>query len=478
MSLASNLQPLTSNIDMLNLIYSILYTAALAFLLPVEYLKRPVELRRRWLRERFGIYDDKRFGCAPVWIHAVSVGEVIASVPLIKKMKEKNPSLDIIISTVTDTGQRVARERAGAYAEIIYVPFDLPFAVRNALFHIRPSAFIIMETELWPHIIRMLKDNNVPVVLMNGRLSERSHRRYKKIVFFIKHVLRNFTFLCVQDDIYAERFRSLGAATEQIKVVGSFKFDTRPSSAVPAWTETLSGPVIIGGSTHETEEDLILDAYMRLESDFPGLNLIIAPRHPERFGAVEELLRKRGRRYLKRSEITGGYRDTEMQGRGDAGTRGHGEENTFAASPRHRVSVSGVVVLLDVIGELAAVYGAADIAVMGGSFIEHGGQNPLEPAFWRKAVVCGPHMENFPFIEEFYSRKGAVMAEAPLLYGVLKRLLDSPEEMQRMGGIAKDLYEKNSGATDRAMEIIDSMLNAECGISRIRNVDCGVRNDC
>ena len=270
---------------------------------------------------------------------------------------------------------------------------------------------------------------------MNGRLSERSHKRYKKMVFFIKHVLRNFTFLCVQDDIYAERFRSLGAAPERIKVLGSFKFDTRPSSAVPAWTETLSGPVIIAGSTHETEEDLILDAYVRLKSDFPGLNLIIAPRHPERFRTVEEIVKKSGLKYIKRSDIP--------FGRGDA-------EKT----------ASGFVVLLDVIGELSAVYGAADIAVMGGSFIEHGGQNPLEPAFWGKAVVCGPHMENFPFMGEFYSGKGAVMAEAPLLYGVLKGLLDSPGEMQRMGGVAKDLYEKNSGATDRAMEIIEKILNS------------------
>ncbi|MBF0505354.1 MAG: 3-deoxy-D-manno-octulosonic acid transferase [Nitrospirae bacterium] len=418
---------------MFNGLYSALYTAALAFLLPFEYLKRPVELRKRWLVERFGIYEAARFCCAPVWIHAVSVGEVIASVPLLKKIKERHPSLDVIISTVTDTGQKVARERAGAYAEIIYVPFDFPFAVRNALCKVRPAVFIIMETELWPNIIRILKENNVPVVLMNGRLSERSHKGYKKMVFFIKHVLRNFTFLCVQDDIYAERFRSLGAEPERIKVLGSFKFDTRPSSSVPAWTETLSGPIIIAGSTHETEEDLILDAYMRLKSDFPGLNLIIAPRHPERFRTVEELLKKSGLKYIKRSDIPFRNGDTEK-------------------------TASGLVVLLDVIGELSAVYGAADIAVMGGSFIEHGGQNPLEPAFWRKAVVCGPHMENFPFMEEFYSSKGAVMAEARLLYGVLKGLLDSPEEMHRMGGIAKDLYEKNSGATDRAMEIIEKIL--------------------
>ena len=417
-------------------LYTALYTAALAFLLPFEYLKRSTEFRKRWLRERFGLYAGKRSIGRPIWIHAVSVGEVIASVPLMKKIKQRHPSLEIVISTVTDTGQKVALERAGAYAGIIYVPFDLPFAIKNALQHIRPSAFIIMETELWPHVIRILSESDVPVVLMNGRLSERSYKSYKKLGFFIGQVLRNISLLCVQDDIYAGRFRDLGAAPERIKIIGSFKFDTRPSSDVPQWTEALCGPVIIAGSTHETEEELVLDAYMRLKAYLPDLNLIIAPRHPGRFKTVEELVKKKGLEYMKRSELASCQ---------DAGTRRDSR-------------ASGLVVILDVIGELSAVYGAADIAVMGGSFIEHGGQNPLEPAFWGKAVVCGPHMENFPFIEEFYSRRGAVKAEGPRLYKVLKDLLDSPEQMRRMGSIAKKLYEKNSGATDRAMELIEEIL--------------------
>src|SRR5208337_1887904 len=158
---------------MLNALYSAFYAAALAFLLPFEYLKRSSEFRKRWLRERFGLYERNRFSGRPIWIHAVSVGEVIATVPLIEKIKQRHPSLEILISTVTDTGQQVALERAGAYAGIIYVPFDLPFAIKNALHHIRPSAFIIMETELWPHVIRILKEGDVPVILMNGRLSER-----------------------------------------------------------------------------------------------------------------------------------------------------------------------------------------------------------------------------------------------------------------------------------------------------------------
>ncbi len=470
-------------------IYSALYTAALAFFLPFEYFKRSAEFRKRWLRERFGIYptqsplaEEVKVGVdnRPLWIHAVSVGEVIASVPFIKKIKERHPSLEIVISTVTDTGQQVALERAGAYAGIIYVPFDLPIAITKALHHIRPSAFIIMETELWPNIIRILNESDVPVVLMNGRLSERSYKGYKKLGFFIGKVLRNISLLCVQDDVYAGRFRDLGAAPERIKIIGSFKFDTRSSSDVPEWTEALCGPVIIAGSTHETEEELVLDAYMRLKADVPVLNLIIAPRHPARFRTVEELVKKKGLEYMKRSELAGihdaGTRG--RSGRGDTETRGHGDSQDTEiqgdindVSPRPRVSASprqdspcqdftasGLVVILDVIGELSAVYGAADIAVMGGSFIEHGGQNPLEPAFWGKAIVCGPHMENFPFMSEFYSCGGAVSTEGPRLYNILKDLLDSPEEMLSMGNIAKELYEKNAGATERAMELIEDYL--------------------
>jgi 3-deoxy-D-manno-octulosonic-acid transferase len=347
-----------------------------------------------------------------------------------------------IISTVTDTGQKVARDKAGAYAEIIYVPFDLPFAVRKALHHIRPFALIIMETELWPCMIKMLKESNVPVILMNGRLSARSYNRYKNLVFFIGDVLRNISLLCVQDDIYAGRFESLGAAPERTKVIGSFKFDTRPSSDVPQWAKSLCRPVIIAASTHDTEEELVLDAFVQLKKVVPGLNLIIAPRHPERFGAVEELIKKKGIEYVKRSEMMHASQFTV-----------HGELSTIKGQRE------GLVVLLDVMGELSAVYGAIDIAVMGGSFIEHGGQNPLEPACWGKAIVCGPHMENFHFIDEFYSRGGAVSTERPLLYGILKKMLDSPDEVRRMGSIAKELYEKNSGATDRAMKLLEEMLN-------------------
>ncbi len=289
------------------LIYSILYFLALLFLFPFEYLKRPKELRKRWIRERFGFFHASPIThhSSRIWIHAVSVGEAIAAVPLIKKIKERHPAAEVIVSTVTDTGQKVANERMGDIARIIYVPFDLPFMIRNTVKNIRPSLFIIMETELWPNIIRILSRLGVPVLLMNGRISEKSFSGYKKLRFFIKDVLKNMSLLCMQNELYADRIKALGAEHDKVRITGSFKFDTRPCSSAPEWTKILQGPVIIAGSTHRTEEDLIIDAYIKLKTDFPELNLIVAPRHPERFKEVEELVRKKRLEYVKRSDVTG-----------------------------------------------------------------------------------------------------------------------------------------------------------------------------
>jgi 3-deoxy-D-manno-octulosonic-acid transferase len=445
------------------LAYSILYLIALLFLFPFEYLKRPKELRKRWIRERSGflslpIHPFTHPPIHHIWIHAVSVGEAIAAVPLIKKIKERHPAAEVIVSTVTDTGQKVARERIGNIARIVYVPFDLPFTIGSAFRKIKPSLFIIMETELWPNAIRILSRSGVPVLLMNGRISEKSFDGYKKLRFFIKDVLKNVSIFCMQNELYAERIKELGAEPDKIKAIGNFKFDTRPSSTVPEWTKIVKdqgsrvkskthggqGFTIIAGSTHRTEEDLILDAYIKLREDFPELNLIIAPRHPERFREVEELLKKKGLEYIKRSEVRSQKPEIRKS-----------DEET-SALPSFRVS--GLIVLLDVIGELSSVYSACDVAIMGGSFIEHGGQNPLEPAFWGKAIVCGPHMENFPFIDDFYRGGGALKVDSDNLYESLKSFLTSPEKISSMGKVAKELYEKNSGATDRAMEIIGKYL--------------------
>lgn len=425
----------------LRLIYSFLYFIVLIFLLPFEYRKRPKDFRQRWLKEKFGFFNYplvSAFGGRPsslIWVHAVSVGEVIASLPLLEKLKVRYPSVSLVLSTITDTGQRVALEKVPGGTEVIYLPFDLNFILKRTLKNIQPNLFITIETELWPNLLLMLKKRKIPAVVMNGRISDNSFKGYKKIKFFMQSIISCVDLFCMQDAVYAERIKELGAQEEKIRVIGSFKFDTVPSLDIPEWTKLLTHPVIVAGSTHRGEEDLLVSSYIELRKDFPDLTLIIAPRHPERFQEVEGLVKKKGLEYIKRSQLS-------------------------SDSPLHPFTHSPLpsIVILDAVGELASVYGVSDVAVIGGSFIAHGGQNLLEPAFWAKPIICGPHMENFPFAKEFYERGAAIETDSSALCEKLKELLQSPEKMKSMGNKAKDLYNEKAGAVERAMKEIGRFL--------------------
>lgn len=443
------------------LIYSILYLIALLFLLPFEYRKRPKEFRHRWLREKFGFIEsaaeqqssraeakDAQTSELPgfrtsrlIWIHAVSVGEVMAAIPLLKRLKERFPSANLIVSTITDTGQKIALEKTPDNTKVIYLPFDLGFILKRALSNLQPSLFIAMETELWPNLFRAIKKQGIPVMIMNGRISDDSFRGYKKIKFFMKDVIGCVDLFGMQDYVYAQRIKALGAPEDKIKVLGNFKFDTQPSGNIPEWTKLLARTVIVAGSTHRGEEELILSAYSDLKKDFPELNLIIAPRHPERFREVEELVKSKGLKYIKRSELA-----SKLPG--------------FRASRLGESPVeTGLIVILDAMGELSSTYGACDIAIMGGSFIPHGGQNLLEPAYWAKPVICGPHMENFPFAKEFYEKGAAIEVDESGLFNKLKELLQSPEKRNATGNKAKELYNEKAGAVERAIKEIEKFLN-------------------
>ncbi len=417
---------------MLYLIYTIIYIFVLVFILPFEYFKRQRDNRRSWIRERIGMSPNPVSSKEPcLWFHAVSVGEVVSAVAFIQMIKSAYPDFRIIVSTVTDTGRKVAYERLANIARIVYIPFDIPLFIRNALSHYNPFLFIIMETELWPNIINQLKKAGIPIILINGRISERSFNGYQKIGFFIKDILQKIDKFSMQNELYAQRIIKLGALPEKTFAAGNFKFDARPPGAIPEWMKSLQGKIIIAGSTHYPEESIVLNSYIKLIEKFPSLTLILAPRHPERFKEVEDLVKKKGLRYIKRSDLL-----AQM-------------------SFEH----ASVVVILDVIGELASVYGGCDIAIIGGSFIKHGGQNPLEPAYWSKGIVCGPSMENFPFIEEFYTKKAALKADRETLHDCLYKLMESPEEILLMGKRARDIYDNNSGAMARTFNIVKGYLN-------------------
>ncbi|HMK49119.1 MAG TPA: glycosyltransferase N-terminal domain-containing protein, partial [Thermodesulfovibrionales bacterium] len=260
-------------------IYSCIYLIAIIVLFPVEYFKRPAEIRRKWLRDKIGLLDPSLLTRSPsfVWVHAVSVGEVMAASPLLRKLAERFPEKTIILSTITDTGQKVARERAPAGTKVVYLPFDLPFILKRIVKLTKPQLLIVIETELWPNLIRIFRENEVPVLLLNGRLSERSFKGYLKISFFMKKVLSFIDFFGMQEEDYAERIRRLGSEVQKVRTLGNFKFDMRPPADIPAWTKRLSGPVITAGSTHDGEEELMAGVYVDLKKDFPDLNMIIAP---------------------------------------------------------------------------------------------------------------------------------------------------------------------------------------------------------
>jgi 3-deoxy-D-manno-octulosonic-acid transferase len=357
----------------------------------------------------------------------------MAALPLLRKLKAAYPGKGIILSTITDTGQKVAREKAPPGIRVIYLPFDIPIILKSMIKAMKPEFFIIVETELWPNLLRILKENSIPVILLNGRISAKSFRGYHMISFFMRRVLSTVDAFGMQNEEYAGRLKRLQADSRKIQVLGSFKFDADPPAEIPRWASFIGKPVIIAGSTHEGEEELITSVYAGLRKDFPELNLIIAPRHPERFGRVENTLRVQAMHFIKRSEL--------MQ-----------RQKTD--------TVHGTIILLDSVGELPAIYGIAAIAIMGKSFRGHGGQNPLEPAYWGIPVVCGPHMGNFPVIREFYDAGAAVQVNEEGLSGVLRELILFPDKAKEIGLKAQALYRKNAGAVERAMMLIGPYIKA------------------
>jgi len=446
------------------LLYSLIYTIAIFFLLPFEYFKRPKDIRKRWLREKFGFLNSS-FVPHPsslIWVHAVSVGEVMAALPMLKSLKKRYPSRGIILSTITDTGQKVAREGAPEDTIIVYLPFDIASILNTVLKRIKPEILIVIETELWPNLFRVFKENGIPVILFNGRISEGSFKGYRKVSFFMKRILSYVDFFGMQGEEYAERIRSLGANKSRVKTLGNFKFDTRPPSQIPEWTKRIKGPVIIAGSTYEREEEFLTSVYLELKKDFPDLNLIIAPRHPERFKGVEDMLSSKGISFIKRSAFSAQPLappplPSPSRGEGEGGVSNSRHSKLSEATDWQ--TIKGMIILLDTIGELSAVYGRADIAIIGKSFKGYGGQNPLEPAYWEKPILCGPHMENFPVIKDFYNAGAALEVNEEGLYAKLKELLRSPEKAKEIGSKAQELYRRNAGAVERAMEIIARYVN-------------------
>ncbi len=415
------------------------YTAVLATLL-AGYL--PTALWRRLargvplhLRARLG-YDTTPNGNGPVaWVHAVSVGEAIAAAPLVEGLRRAYPDLPVVVTTVTDTGARVVRDRFAEAAAHRFFPVDLPGAARRVIGAINPAFLVCMETELWPNTLRVLAQRGVPVMVANGRLSDRSFRRYALVRPLLRTLLDDIRVFAMQSQEDARRIIALGAAAERVFVTGNVKNEPAPDPAgsVELWSRLLGlrpgQRVWIAGSTHRGEEEAVLTAHATARQSCPDLVLVIAPRHPERVPEVLALVTGRGWPVVRRSEL-----------------------------PRQRPG--DAVIVVDTVGELAPLYAVADVVFLGGSLVPLGGHNMLEPALRRKPVLFGPHTTNFRDAAALLTGAGGgiVVTDAEALTAQLTRLLQDDELRLRLGTQAYEAVASRQGAVQATLDLVAQFL--------------------
>lgn len=377
-------------------------------------------------------------GDRSIWVHAVSVGEVLSARPLLAALRARYPELRLVLSTTTMAGQQLARRSVREADEVFFFPIDLGPIVRRTLEVVKPRLFVTVETELWPVLLHECRRLGVKTMVVNGRLSSRSFPRYRLARPFMRRVLQDVDRLCVQSDEAARRFVDIGADPSRITVTGSLKFDAVDASAgvrgrdrvlryfrIPA-----TRPVLVAGSTMRGEEAAVLRAFRRVRASVPGTMLLLAPRHPERFDDVEQLCRGEGWKTQRRTALA------------------------IDAEP------SADVVVLDTIGELASLYQLATVVFVGGSLVPTGGHNVLEPAVFGKPIIFGPYMDNFREIAD-----ACVAAEAAVrlddegqLEDEVVRLLTDPVKRARLGAAARALVDANRGANDRTMAVIEALV--------------------
>ena len=386
-------------------------------------------------RQRMGRPSVNPAGRSSIWIHAVSVGEALAARSLLQPLRERFPDLLIFVSTTTVTGYAVAQKSLGAADGIFFSPFDLPHPVRGALDAVRPRLLVLVETEIWPNLIHEARRRGVRVAIVNGRLSEASFVGYRRVRGLLKRVLSEIDLFLMQGDDHARRARELGAAPERVRVLGNLKFDAvtaaRATDEIARLFEPAAGrPLWVAGSTMPGEETAILTALREVRERVPDVALVMAPRHPERFDEVSALVESAGFGCVRRTELgPGGW-------------------------------TNGSVVVLDTIGELPQLYSLASVVFVGGSLVPTGGHNVLEPAVAGKAVVVGPHMENFREIAELFSAEGGLVqiGSAEELPSAIASLLTDAPRREAMGQRARGLVDRNRGAVARTADALAGLL--------------------
>jgi len=434
---------------LLNLVYSLLLVA----LSPVLLYRVLVlgKYRTGWSEKFLGRLRLRTSDRFCVWFHAVSVGEVLQLQTVVRELQAVRPDWEICITTTTHTGHAVAKEKFPEHT-VCYFPLDFSFTVKNAIARVRPSMIVLVELELWPNFIRAASEAEIPLVLINGRMSEKSHRGYRRVRFLMGSLLRRFDRLAVQSETYADRLADLGASPEKITVTGSIKFDGVKPDRKNAQTLEIRRSfglseddcVFIAGSTQDPEEAYALETYLSLREEFPSLRLILVPRHQERFDDVARLVKDRGLPLLRRSEL-----------------KGDGE----TARQRDRETISGEqpILLLDTLGELSACWGLAEIAFVGGSLTNRGGQNMIEPSAYGAGVLFGPNTRNFRDVVELLLGRNAalVVQDAEDLTRRVREWLANPEAARDFGRRAQDLVLSQQGATAKTVGILETVALKE-----------------
>jgi len=419
-------------------LYSVLLAAALVVTLPYWLMQMSRHGKyRAGLRERMGRVPARltaHGGKPTIWVHAVSVGEVMAVSYLISELRSRFRQYRIVVSTTTDTGQKLARKYFGE-EDVFYFPMDFGFAIRPYLQLLQPKLVIVAETEFWPNFLRLTHASGSQLAVVNARISDRSWPQYRRFRFLFARILKSVDLFLAQTDEDAKRLRAIGAPAERVHVGGNLKFDVPTPSAPPivaslraSFQQSGAGPVIVCGSTVDEEEPLLLRAFENVLASYPRAVMILAPRHPERFSTVAQILEKLGIHFWRRSLWSGD-------------------------------SIAGGVLLIDTIGELAALYSLADIAFVGGSLVPQGGHNIIEPAQHGVPIMVGNHTENFREIVRVFQSRNAIRVAGPVEFPlVLMELLSNESARAALGRRAAETLQSQTGAAHRTAEALAKRL--------------------
>jgi len=382
-----------------------------------------------------GVPEHLKGGSPTIWLHAVSLGEVLAVTPLVEGLKQRFPAFRVAVSTTTDTGQELARARFGE-SNTFYFPLDFVSTIRPYLDVLKPKLVIVAETEFWPNFLHWTRRSGARIAIVNARISDKSWPGYRRFRGLLKRVLQEVDLFLTQTEEDRRRLIDIGAPAERVAVSGNLKFDSPPPSPTAivaslgaAFAKSGSTPVLVCGSTVEGEEPLVLQAFVNILASYPRAVMVLAPRHPERFAEVAALLNDLGLQFWKRS--------------------------LWSGEP-----IAGGVLLLDTIGELSSLYGLADVAFVGGSLVPKGGHNIIEPAQHGVPIVVGNHTENFRDIVGLFQSRDAVRVVGPAEFPlVLMELISNPAERAALGKRAAETLQSQTGATERTLAALQALMN-------------------